>query len=74
MRQLLVRLQPYDELMLIIIITLFRSGWGATITDGLSTAIMMEFPDIVQKQLVFISKLDFTKAGGRVSLFETTVS
>jgi hypothetical protein len=36
------------------------NGWGATIVDGIDTAIVMGLKDIVTKQLAFIAKADFT--------------
>jgi hypothetical protein len=52
-----------------------RNGWGASIADGLSTAILMEMPDVVLAQLNHIATIDFshTKTTDDVSLFETTV-
>lgn len=35
-------------------------GWGATIVDGLDTAIVMNLTDIVNKQLAHIAQTDFT--------------
>lgn len=35
-------------------------GWGATIVDGIDTAIVMNLTDIVTKQLAFIAEIDFT--------------
>lgn len=37
-------------------------GWGATIVDGIDTAIVMNLTDIVTKQLAFIANVDFTYA------------
>lgn len=34
-------------------------GWGATIVDGIDTAIVMNLTDIVTRQLAFISQIDF---------------
>jgi len=52
-----------------------RNGWGASIADGLSTAILMEMPDVVLAQLNHIATIDFshTKTTDDVSLFETTI-
>ncbi|KAL7268386.1 hypothetical protein RUND412_008993 [Rhizina undulata] len=52
-----------------------RNGWGASIVDGLSTAILMELSDVVVQQLQFIAQIDFTqtKTTDTVSLFETTI-
>jgi mannosyl-oligosaccharide alpha-1,2-mannosidase len=35
-------------------------GWGATIVDGIDTAIVMNLTDIVTRQLAFIADVDFT--------------
>lgn len=35
-------------------------GWGATIVDGIDTAIVMNLTSIVTRQLAFISTIDFT--------------
>lgn len=37
-------------------------GWGASIVDGIDTAIIMNLTDIVTQQLQFISKIDFTQS------------
>ncbi len=34
-------------------------GWGATIVDGIDTAIIMNLTDIVTKQLAFVAQIDF---------------
>jgi mannosyl-oligosaccharide alpha-1,2-mannosidase len=34
-------------------------GWGATIVDGIDTAIVMNLTDIVTRQLAFIAEVDF---------------
>lgn len=34
-------------------------GWGATIVDGMDTAIIMNLTDVVTKQLAFVSQIDF---------------
>ena len=34
-------------------------GWGATIVDGIDTAIVMNLTDIVADQLAFIASVDF---------------
>jgi len=53
----------------------YRNGWGASIADALTTAILMEMKDVVETQLKFISTVDFTMShtSDAVSLFETTV-
>ena len=57
--------------------SLYRNGWGATIADALTTAIMMKQGDIVMKQLKFMTTIDFSVVGPNgsteVSVFETTV-
>jgi mannosyl-oligosaccharide alpha-1,2-mannosidase len=35
-------------------------GWGATIVDGIDTAIVMNLTSIVTKQLAHIAQTDFT--------------
>jgi mannosyl-oligosaccharide alpha-1,2-mannosidase len=37
-------------------------GWGATIVDGIDTAIIMNLTDIVEMQLAWIAQVDFTYA------------
>lgn len=36
------------------------NGWGATVVDGIDTAIVMKLKHIVTKQLAFIAAVDFT--------------
>ncbi|OAT10644.1 mannosyl-oligosaccharide alpha-1,2-mannosidase [Blastomyces gilchristii SLH14081] len=50
-----------------------RNGWGASAVDALSTAIIMDSPDIVKTILAHIAKLDYSKTDTQVSLFETTI-
>ncbi|KPM41153.1 putative mannosyl-oligosaccharide alpha-1,2-mannosidase 1B [Neonectria ditissima] len=53
-----------------------RNGWGATAVDGLSTAIIMNEGEIVDKILRQIAKTDFTMTAEDnqvISLFETTI-
>ncbi|KAF5724699.1 class I alpha-mannosidase 1B [Fusarium mundagurra] len=53
-----------------------RNGWGATAVDGLSTAILMEDAEIVDKILRQIMLTDFTVTivpDQPISLFETTI-
>ncbi|KAF5544507.1 class I alpha-mannosidase 1B [Fusarium phyllophilum] len=53
-----------------------RNGWGATAVDGLSTAIIMEDAEIVDKILRQIMLTDFTVTvvpDQPISLFETTI-
>ncbi|KAK6341570.1 maturation of Asn-linked oligosaccharides protein [Orbilia brochopaga] len=49
------------------------SGWGASVMDGVGTAILMEMHDVVEQQLQFIAKVDFTRNEHQISLFETTI-
>lgn len=51
----------------------YRNGWGASVVDALTTAIIMRSRDAVGKQLAFIDKINFNKATDTVSLFETTI-
>ncbi|KAG5300594.1 mannosyl-oligosaccharide alpha-1,2-mannosidase precursor [Histoplasma ohiense] len=50
-----------------------RNGWGASAVDALSTAIIMDSPEIVKSILDHISKLNYSKTDTEVSLFETTI-
>lgn len=50
-----------------------RNSWGASAVDGLSTAIVMEMPDIVNQILDYIPTINFDKTDTEVSLFETTI-
>ncbi|KAF4977884.1 hypothetical protein FZEAL_5658 [Fusarium zealandicum] len=53
-----------------------RNGWGATAVDGLSTAIIMNERETVDKILRQIAKTDFTRTATddeRISLFESTI-
>ncbi|EPS43577.1 hypothetical protein H072_2448 [Dactylellina haptotyla CBS 200.50] len=49
------------------------SGWGASVIDGIGTAVLMELDDVVQKQLEFIATIDYTKCEHVISMFETTI-
>ncbi|KAK6532390.1 maturation of Asn-linked oligosaccharides protein [Arthrobotrys megalospora] len=49
------------------------SGWGASVIDGIGTAVLMELPEIVEEQLNFIAKIDYTKCEHQISMFETTI-
>ena len=51
-----------------------RNGWGASAVDALSTALVMEIPEIVNTIVDYVPTVDFTKTDDEVSLFETTVS
>jgi len=35
-------------------------GWGATIVDGIDTAVIMNLTEVVKDQLAWIAKVDFT--------------
>ncbi|RPB01021.1 glycoside hydrolase [Choiromyces venosus 120613-1] len=50
-----------------------RNGWGASMVDAMSTAILMGLDDVVLRQLEHIKTVDFTKTAATVSLFETTI-
>jgi mannosyl-oligosaccharide alpha-1,2-mannosidase len=50
-----------------------RNGWGASAADALSTAIIMELPDVVDQILDHLSTVDFSSTTSSVSLFETTI-
>ncbi|PFH62751.1 hypothetical protein XA68_12179 [Ophiocordyceps unilateralis] len=53
-----------------------RNGWGATVVDGLSTAIIMGQTGIVNQMLSYIAKIDFTTTkarNDRISVFETNI-
>lgn len=51
----------------------YRNGWGATAVDALSTAIVMELPEVIDTILDHIPTIDWTKTDSEVSLFETTI-
>lgn len=40
-------------------------GWGATVVDGIDTAIVMGLTDIVEQQLKHIASVDFTSVWER---------
>lgn len=52
-----------------------RNGWGASAADALSTALVMDLPDIVKQIVDYVPSINFTqpKTGDPVSLFETTI-
>jgi mannosyl-oligosaccharide alpha-1,2-mannosidase len=50
-----------------------RNGWGASAVDAMSTALVMEIPDIVDTILNFIPTIDFDFTATQVSLFETNI-
>lgn len=43
-------------------------GWGATVVDGIDTAIIMGLTDIVEQQLKHIASVDFTWVEPRLIL------
>ena len=51
-----------------------RNGWGASAVDALSTALVMQIPEIVDEILDYIPTINFANTTTEVSLFETTVS
>ena len=51
----------------------FRNGWGASAADALSTALVMELPEVVDQILKHLANVDFSKTDTDVSLFETTI-
>ena len=55
------------------LITYSRNGWGASAVDALSTAIIMELPDIVKTIVDYIPTINYTYTDQPVSLFETTI-
>ncbi|PGH06195.1 hypothetical protein AJ79_06583 [Helicocarpus griseus UAMH5409] len=50
-----------------------RNGWGASAVDALSTAILMDKPDVVKTILEHIATIDYSQTKTGVSLFETTI-
>ncbi|KAI6250053.1 putative mannosyl-oligosaccharide alpha-1,2-mannosidase 1B [Erysiphe necator] len=50
-----------------------RNAWGASAVDGLSTALVMKIPEVVDQVLDFIPTINFDKTNTEVSLFETTI-
>lgn len=50
-----------------------RNGWGASAVDALSTAAIMELPEVVDQILDHIATIDYSKTSTMVSLFETTI-
>lgn len=49
-----------------------RCAWGATAVDSLSTAILMDIPDIVDTVLQHLQTVDFPATEVKVSLFQAT--
>lgn len=54
-------------------LTISRNGWGASAVDAFSTALVMQNWEVVDQILAFVQTIDFDKAIGDVSLFETTI-
>lgn len=54
----------------------YGCGWGLSVVDALSTAIIMELDDIVERSLDFIDTIDFTRTptNSACRLFEVNVS
>ncbi|OKL62166.1 hypothetical protein UA08_02164 [Talaromyces atroroseus] len=48
-------------------------GWGATIVDGIDTAILMNLTDIVEQQLAHIAATDYTTANSLVDGFDAII-
>lgn len=48
-------------------------GWGATIVDGIDTAIVMGLTDIVDKQLAWIASVDFGSSASIVDEFDAMI-
>lgn len=48
-------------------------GWGASIVDGIDTAIIMNLTDIVDQQLKWISQVDFTRSDYLVDGFDAII-
>jgi len=54
-----------------------RNGWGATAIDALSTATIMELPEIVNTIVNYVPTINYSRtvspASDQVSVFETTI-
>ena len=52
-----------------------RNGWGASAVDAVTTAIVMEIPEIVNEIINYIPTIDFSQSyqDEQVSMFETTI-
>ncbi|PHH88915.1 hypothetical protein CDD83_6895 [Cordyceps sp. RAO-2017] len=53
-----------------------RNGWGVTVVDALTTAIVMGETGTINDMLDFIARIDFTttaRPNDRISLFETNI-
>lgn len=51
------------------------NGWGASALDALSTALLMDLPDIVNQIVDYVPDIDWSVSANDqpVSLFETTI-
>ncbi|OAA64222.1 mannosyl-oligosaccharide alpha-1,2-mannosidase precursor [Niveomyces insectorum RCEF 264] len=50
-----------------------RNGWGASAVDALSTALILGETEAIDQILDHVSNINFDKAVGDISLFETTI-
>ncbi|KAL3420637.1 glycosyl hydrolase family 47 [Phlyctema vagabunda] len=50
-----------------------RNAWGASAVDALSTALVMQIPDIVDTIVNYIPTINYDNTSTQVSLFETTI-
>jgi mannosyl-oligosaccharide alpha-1,2-mannosidase len=50
-----------------------RNRWGASAVDALSTALIMDLPDVVNVVLDHVDRVDYSQTDSQVSLFETTI-
>lgn len=48
-------------------------GWGATIVDGIDTAVVMGLTDIVKQQLAWIASVDFNRSESIVDEFDAMI-
>ncbi|KAJ5263559.1 mannosyl-oligosaccharide alpha-1-2-mannosidase 1B [Penicillium angulare] len=48
-------------------------GWGASVVDGIDTAVVMGLTDIVEEQLKHIAAIDFTKSEYLVNFFDVNI-
>ena len=58
---------------LLVLTPCHRNGWGASAIDGLTTAIVMDIPEIVGDVLKNVGKINFAVTQTDVNLFETTI-
>jgi len=50
-----------------------RNRWGASAVDALSTALIMQIPQIVNQIVTYIPTINFDETEDQISLFETTI-